>query len=87
MMWGGVSEHYKCHSIVVLEGNITARRYVDEVLRHVVLPFMAAHNADTSIFQQDNARPHAARLTQDFLRENGLNVMPWPAYSPRHVSH
>ena len=34
------------------------------------------------IFQQDNARPHSARVTQDFLRQHGVNVMDWPAVSP-----
>ncbi|GFY19825.1 uncharacterized protein TNCV_4649951 [Trichonephila clavipes] len=32
-----------------------------------------------AIFQQDNARPHAARFAQDFLRHFDL---PWPARSP-----
>lgn len=32
--------------------------------------------------QQDNARPHAARFTQDFLQAQGVDVLPWPAYSP-----
>uniref|UniRef100_A0A672YIL4 Tc1-like transposase DDE domain-containing protein n=1 Tax=Sphaeramia orbicularis TaxID=375764 RepID=A0A672YIL4_9TELE len=31
---------------------------------------------------QDNACPHDARVTQDFLRDQRFNVLPWPAYSP-----
>src|SRR5438552_5851547 len=38
------------------------------------------------VFQQDNARPHKAKITQKWLenagRENGFIVMDWPPYSP-----
>ncbi|GFU47163.1 transposable element Tcb2 transposase [Trichonephila clavipes] len=32
------------------------------------------------IFQQDNARPHTARVSQDFLRH--FQTLPWPSCSP-----
>ncbi|GFW33246.1 transposable element Tcb2 transposase [Trichonephila clavipes] len=33
-----------------------------------------------AIFQQDNARPHTAKVAQDFLRY--FQTLPWPARSP-----
>ncbi|GFW66955.1 transposable element Tcb2 transposase [Trichonephila clavipes] len=33
-----------------------------------------------SLFQQDNARPHTARLSQDCTRS--VTTPPWPARSP-----
>ncbi|GFW08249.1 DDE_3 domain-containing protein [Trichonephila clavipes] len=33
-----------------------------------------------AIYQQDNARPHTARLSQQCLQ--GYDVLPWPAGSP-----
>ena len=33
-------------------------------------------------FQHDNARPHTARVTANFLAQNNVNVLPWPALSP-----
>ncbi|GFT53363.1 transposable element Tcb2 transposase [Trichonephila clavipes] len=33
-----------------------------------------------AIFQQDNARPHTARVAQDFLRH--FQTLSWPAHSP-----
>ncbi|GFY26038.1 transposable element Tcb2 transposase [Trichonephila clavipes] len=33
-----------------------------------------------TIFQQDNARPHTARVAQDFLRH--FQTLPWPARTP-----
>ncbi|MGH0153184.1 UNVERIFIED_CONTAM: hypothetical protein FKN15_055138 [Acipenser sinensis] len=35
-----------------------------------------------SIFQQENARPHSARITIARLQENNIEVLPWPAFSP-----
>ena len=32
--------------------------------------------------QQDNAHAHTARATRDFLQQNNINVMNWPALSP-----
>ncbi|GFY03630.1 transposable element Tc1 transposase [Trichonephila clavipes] len=33
-----------------------------------------------AVFQQDNARPHTARISQHALR--GVQMLPWSAYSP-----
>ncbi|GFV52702.1 transposable element Tc1 transposase [Trichonephila clavipes] len=33
-----------------------------------------------AIFQQDNARPHTARVAQNFIRH--FQILPWPARSP-----
>ncbi|GFX53346.1 uncharacterized protein TNCV_2945861 [Trichonephila clavipes] len=33
-----------------------------------------------AIYQQDNARPHTARLSQQCLQ--GYDVLPWPTRSP-----
>ena len=33
-------------------------------------------------FQHDNARPHTALVTSNFLAQNNVNVLPWPALSP-----
>ena len=34
------------------------------------------------ILQQDNARPHVARVCQDFLTNNNIAPLAWPPYSP-----
>ena len=40
------------------------------------------NNGDVTLFQQDNARAHSARVTMDFFNQNGVQVLPWPAFSP-----
>jgi len=80
MVWGGISWNHRT-DLVVIDGTLTAQRYVNEILRPHVLPFMERHPEMTR-FQQDNARPHAARFTREFLDDNDIRVLPWPPYSP-----
>ena len=53
MVWGGISWRYRT-PLVVIEGNLTARPYIDEVLEPVVVPFLQNH-AEVTLYQQDNA--------------------------------
>jgi len=80
MVWAGISLNFRT-PLVIVEGNLTAQRYIDLILRPHVIPFMAAH-PDLRIFQQDGARPHAARATRDFLNDEEIQVLNWVPYSP-----
>ncbi|GFY24986.1 transposable element Tcb2 transposase [Trichonephila clavipes] len=76
-VWGAISWDTRS-SLVVLQGTLTARRYVDDILTPIVLPMLSS--LPGAIYQQDNARPHTARLSQQCLQ--GYDVQPWPARSP-----
>ncbi|GFW84826.1 DDE_3 domain-containing protein [Trichonephila clavipes] len=65
-------------TLIVMRGTLTDQRYVDDILRLHVEPFL--NGLPGAIFQQDNARPHTARVAQDFLRH--FYALPWPARSP-----
>ena len=80
MVWAGISFHHRT-PLVVLEGNLTARRYISDVLEEHAIPFIEQH-PNHRIFQHDNARPHSANITSDYLRDQGVSVLPWPAFSP-----
>ena len=58
---------------------MTAVRYRDEILRPVAVPLVQQRNL---ILQQDNARPHVARVCQNFLANNNIAPLAWPPYSP-----
>ena len=66
--------------LLVIHGNLNAQRYVNDVLNAEAIPFMQRHAP--VVFQQDNARPHVARITQARLAAANVNVMQWPANSP-----
>ncbi|GFY36273.1 DDE_3 domain-containing protein [Trichonephila clavipes] len=65
-------------TLIVMRGTLTGQRYVDDILRPHVGPFL--NGLPLAIFQQDNARSHTARVAQDFLRH--FQTLPWPALSP-----
>ncbi|GFU52719.1 transposable element Tcb1 transposase [Trichonephila clavipes] len=65
-------------TLIVIRGTLTGQRYVDEILQPHVGPFL--NDLSGAIFQQDNARPHIARVAQDFLRH--FQTLSWSAHSP-----
>ncbi|GFX15685.1 transposable element Tcb1 transposase [Trichonephila clavipes] len=77
MVWGTIAYDSRSTSIV-MRGTLTGQRYVDDILRPHVGPFL--NGLPGAIFQQDNALPHTARVAQDFLRN--FQTLPWPARSP-----
>ena len=78
MVWGGISAEHRT-PLVEIEGNLTARRYCDEILVPHVLPYIDVHDG---LFQHDNARPHVARISQEVLQNHRIEVLDWPARSP-----
>ncbi|UYV62065.1 hypothetical protein LAZ67_1007712 [Cordylochernes scorpioides] len=61
-----------------VRGTMTAQRYVDDVLRPVKLSYL--QGVPNALYQQDNARPHTARISQQALQD--VQMLPWPPYSP-----
>jgi transposase len=37
---------------------------------------------DDAVFMQDNAPIHTAKIVKEWFKEQGIDVMPWPPYSP-----
>ncbi|CDQ68294.1 unnamed protein product [Oncorhynchus mykiss] len=62
-------------------GSLTAIRYRDEILRPLVRPYAGAVGPGF-LLMKDNARPHVAGVCQQFLQEEGIDAMDWPARSP-----
>ncbi|GFX76703.1 transposable element Tcb1 transposase [Trichonephila clavipes] len=48
----------------------------------LALLYYAFPGLTTAIFQQDNARPHVARIVQRFFINPQIELLPWPARSP-----
>jgi hypothetical protein len=45
-----------------------------------VILFIQAQ-ANNVTFQQDNARPHVARVVRDYLTQQNVDLLPWPSIS------
>ncbi|UYV84691.1 hypothetical protein LAZ67_X003114 [Cordylochernes scorpioides] len=67
MVWGAIV--YDSRSpLLRIQGTMTAQRYVDDVLRPVTLPYL--QGVPNALYQQDNARPHTARISQKALQRS-----------------
>ena len=103
MVLGAINYNVRSR-LLIIHGNLTARLYIDEILRPELVPQLQCQRRPMifqhdeilrpelvpqlqcqrrpMIFQHDNALPHTAKLTQGFLRQKGINVLPWPSKSP-----
>ncbi|UYV72860.1 hypothetical protein LAZ67_10001014 [Cordylochernes scorpioides] len=79
MVWGGIGYHSRT-LLARIAGTLNSQRYISEVLEAVVLPYL--QGLPTAIFQQDNARPHVARIVQRFFVNHQIELLPWPVRSP-----
>ncbi|GFU44501.1 transposable element Tcb1 transposase [Trichonephila clavipes] len=77
MVWSAIVYNTQS-SLVLIRGTMTAQLYVHDILQPHALPLM--QRLPGAIFQQDNARPHTARVSQDCLRT--VTTLTWPGRSP-----
>ena len=80
MVWGGIMGRMKTNLIIVVLGNLNAQGYINQILQPESVPFLQRHGP--AILMHGNSRPHVARICQQFLNRNNVNVLPWPAVSP-----
>ncbi|GFX42449.1 transposable element Tcb2 transposase [Trichonephila clavipes] len=66
LVYGGISIDGRTVLYIIRDGPLTARRYRDEILRPIVVPYAAAIG-DDFILMDDNSRPHRANLVEDFF--------------------
>ncbi|GFU24402.1 transposable element Tcb2 transposase [Trichonephila clavipes] len=77
MVWGAIAYDSRS-TLIVKRRTLTGQRYVDDILRPHVGHFL--NGLPGAFFQQDNARPHTARVAQDFL--HNFQTLLRPAHSP-----
>ncbi|SPC63877.1 related to Transposase [Ustilago sp. UG-2017b] len=74
--------------MVHIDDKLNSERYIELLEEAVPGSILKRKNIqripprDKLIFQQDNACPHTAKVTKEYLEEVKLNVLPRPAMSP-----
>ena len=57
--------------------------YRDSVLRDIITPHFDNHPlASRPLYMDDNARPHRARIVNQYKQHEAIDTIPWPAMSP-----
>ena len=72
MIWGGICGQ-QLTDLIVIDGNLTAHCYINEVVCPILLPFL--QHKPRLLFQQDNDRPHTARVVPQFFAASNVNVL------------
>jgi hypothetical protein len=72
MLWGSMGIGYKS-PLVFIRGRLNGDRYIEEILRPIVLPLINEHAV--VVFEQDNARSHIAQHAE-------VENLPWRARVP-----
>ena len=67
--------------LIVVNGNINAQTYINDVLAVEALSFIQFHGPNVT-FMNDNAFSYSAAITRQFLATNNVNVLDWPVNSP-----
>ena len=80
LVWGGIMGGNKTR-LIVINGNVNAKTYINDVLTVEALSFIQFHGPNVT-FMHDNARPYSAAITKQFLATNNVNVLDWLASSP-----
>ena len=77
--FGAFSLHHRT-PLYHVQGNLNGLRYRNGILRPLAVPTLQ-QIGPMAVYQDDNARPHRARVVNDFLQQSGVNRMEWPACS------
>ncbi|GFW85201.1 transposable element Tcb2 transposase [Trichonephila clavipes] len=81
LVYGGISIDGCTDLYIIRDGPLTARRYRNEILRPIVVPYAAAIG-DDFILMDYNCKPHRANMVEDFLFEEGIVRIEWPMCYP-----
>ena len=74
MEWESITERDRT-PLVAVTGNLTGIHYRDEIVQRYLIPFIQAQANNVTI-QQDNARPHVARVIRDYFTQQNVDVLP-----------
>ena len=80
MIWGGMSINGTAGLFFLLPGTtMNGQKYLD-LLKNKLELHMAVHKC--SVFMQDGAPCHRAKIVTPFLKAQKINILDWPGNSP-----
>ena len=83
-VWGGIIGNRQT-PLIRLDRTLNGQSYIEDILQSVVVPFIRDEQQEYNrnvIFQQDNSPVHKSNAVKNYLHEQSVSVLPWPAVSP-----
>lgn len=81
MFWGSMSWE-GCGELTCIEGIMTKEKYMDILKSKLGLSAEKLGHNNDFIFQHDRDPKHTAKIVQNWLHSNRIEVLDWPAQSP-----
>ena len=81
MVWAGISRGGRIDLHIAMRGMMTSVRYWDDILDVYVRPYAGVIGSQF-ILVDDNARPHRARVVEDYFQQEAIIHVDWPVRSP-----
>ena len=81
MVWSGISSDGSTDLYVIRNGSLIGIRHRNDILAPIVRLYAGAIGDDL-ILMDDNARHHRARIVNEYLQQETIERMDWPAKSP-----
>ena len=81
MVWAGISRGGRTDLHIVMRDMMTGVRYREEILDVYVRPYAGAIGPQF-ILIDNNARPRRTRAVEDYLQQDTVDRVHWPARSP-----
>ncbi len=79
MVWGGIFHNRKT-DLFVVQGNMNAQTYLNNIINNALVPVMNTNPHLT--LMHDGATPHTAIIVRQHLANLGIPVLPWASKSP-----
>lgn len=81
MVWGCITYHGQ-GLLTFIDGTMDSKKYIN-ALDENLWPVIAKYFSNKPyMFQDDNAPPHASRMTKAWKENNNIPTLTWPAQSP-----
>ena len=81
MVRGALSD-YPLIQLNVVTGTLNAQKYQDEILESGVKPPLDSLDGQNMVLQDDIARPHCARIIEEYKNQQIMASLPWPSLLP-----
>ena len=66
----------------VVTGTLNAQKYQDELLESGVRSPLDSLNGQNMVLRDDNARPHCARIIEEYKNQQNIASLPQPSLLP-----